>query len=73
MKVCPNCGSDDVEEQLVGWYRANGDEKLTSDLAVPTLYNENHWCNECEDHVPHLVERVTPCESETAHIRASQA
>lgn len=54
-KVCPTCGSDDVEEFVAGWENPNTGAQDGFELAK--AYSELYWCNECEDHVGPLMRR----------------
>jgi hypothetical protein len=58
-RVCPICGSHDVEELLMGWYPANDfDAGPSGELHIADLYREKFWCKACDDHVGWLPTEV---------------
>jgi hypothetical protein len=59
-RVCPICGSHDVEELLLGWYPANDfDAGPSGELHLADLYHEKFWCKACDDHVGWLPTEAT--------------
>lgn len=57
---CPDCGSADVEEMLLGWYSANADyNTVVGQLEIPSLYSNRFFCNECEDCKESLHDKPT--------------
>ena len=51
-KVCPDCGSDDVEELVVGWQKVNEPDAPLEDISIAELYSVTRWCNACAKRDP---------------------
>jgi hypothetical protein len=54
---CPLCGSDNVEELLMGWFKANDREKVPAELDRPEAYPDRYYCGGCGEHPDHLEKR----------------
>ena len=46
-KVCPDCGSDRVQELVAGWQNPNNPDELPEDLELAELYTMTRWCLAC--------------------------
>lgn len=51
IKVCPNCGSKEVEYQYKCWKKVNGDKYASPYESDEIIY----WCGVCESHPEELV------------------
>ena len=49
IKVCPECGSDDVQEFVAGWVDANDWDAPVVDLDIAEMYSVTRWCAACSD------------------------
>lgn len=52
-KVCPNCGSENVQEFVAGWENPNTGEQDGFELAL--MYSDLYWCENCQEHPEMLI------------------
>lgn len=56
-RVCPECGSDRVQELLLVWHWANTGEIVHGDeIHLAELYSEIYYCAKCRKTVDNLEE-----------------
>lgn len=55
---CPECGGKNIQDLCAVWVNANTNEvEDYGELHRAELYSDTRWCEDCQDHMPHWVEK----------------